>query len=582
MCQSQRVKTNYRSAEWFYGRDELGMGHRAALRTMGVDVEAVKGRPVIGIANSWSELNNCNITLRTVAESVKVGVRAAGGLPLEFPTISLGEEFMKPSAMLYRNLMAMDLEETLRANPVDAVVLLSNCDKTGPAQLMGAASANLPAIQVNGGPRTAGVWHGIEIGSGTDLWKYWDEFRTGKITERDWRDLEECLSCSAGACNVMGTATTMSAMSEALGMMLPGTSSIAAGDPLRMLAAEASGRAIVALAERNVRPSDIMTPAAFDNAIRTCMALGGSTNAIVHLIAIAGRLGIELPLQRFDAIGRTVPCLANIKPSGEHLVHALHAAGGVPAIMKEIAAQLDLECVTGTGNSVGENLRGVQSSNAGVIRPLTNPVSPEGAIAVLWGNLAPGGAVVKTSAATRSLLEHIGRAMVFENYQDMLQRIENPDLDVDGDSVLVLKNCGPKGVPGMPEWGAIPVPAKLQRQGVTDMVRISDARMSGTAYGTVVLHVCPEAAAGGPLAIVETGDMIRLDVPNRQLELLVTGEEITRRMTHWRPPTTPHLRGYPRLYIDHVLQADLGCDFDFLRPKSAEELRFVPPVVGRS
>ncbi len=576
------MKTNYRSAEWFYGRDELGMGHRAALRTMGVDVEAVKGRPVIGIANSWSELNNCNITLRTVAESVKVGVRAAGGLPLEFPTISLGEEFMKPSAMLYRNLMAMDLEETLRANPVDAVVLLSNCDKTGPAQLMGAASANLPAIQVNGGPRTAGVWHGIEIGSGTDLWKYWDEFRTGKITERDWRDLEECLSCSAGACNVMGTATTMSAMSEALGMMLPGTSSIAAGDPLRMLAAEASGRAIVALAERNVRPSDIMTPAAFDNAIRTCMALGGSTNAIVHLIAIAGRLGIELPLQRFDAIGRTVPCLANIKPSGEHLVHALHAAGGVPAIMKEIAAQLDLECVTGTGNSVGENLRGVQSSNAGVIRPLTNPVSPEGAIAVLWGNLAPGGAVVKTSAATRSLLEHIGRAMVFENYQDMLQRIENPDLDVDGDSVLVLKNCGPKGVPGMPEWGAIPVPAKLQRQGVTDMVRISDARMSGTAYGTVVLHVCPEAAAGGPLAIVETGDMIRLDVPNRQLELLVTGEEITRRMTHWRPPTTPHLRGYPRLYIDHVLQADLGCDFDFLRPKSAEELRFVPPVVGRS
>ncbi len=549
---------------------------------MGVDVESVKGRPVIGIANSWSELNNCNIMLRTVAESVKTGVRAAGGLPLEFPTISLGEEFMKPSAMLYRNLMAMDLEETLRANPVDAVVLLSNCDKTGPAQLMGAASANLPAIQVNGGPRTAGVWHGIEIGSGTDLWKYWDEFRTGKISERDWRDLEECMSCSAGACNVMGTASTMAAMSEALGMMLPGTSAIAAEDSRRLRVAEASGRAIVALAERNIRPSDIMTPAAFDNAVRTCMALGGSTNAIVHLVAIAGRLGIELPLRRFDEIGRTVPCLANIKPSGEYLVHALDAAGGVPAIMKEIESQLDIECLTVTGNNVGENLRDVRSTDANVIRPLAKPVTREGAIAVLWGNLAPGGAIVKTSAASPLLLEHTGRALVFENYQDMLQRIEDPDLDVDGDSVLVLKNCGPKGVPGMPEWGAIPIPAKLQRRGVTDMVRISDARMSGTAYGTVVLHACPEAAAGGPLAAVRTGDMIRLDVANRRLDLLVDEPEIGRRLKSWAPPASRHLRGYPKLYIDHVLQADQGCDFDFLRPKSPEELLFVLPVVGRS
>jgi dihydroxy-acid dehydratase len=572
----------YRSAEWFYGRDELGFQHRAALRSMGIQVERFKDRPVIGIANSWSELNNCNLNLREVAKAVGRGVIAAGGLPLEFPTISLGEEFMKPTAMLYRNLMAMDIEETLRSNPLDAVVLLSNCDKTGPAQLMGAASANLPAIQVNGGPKNSTSWRGIEIGSGTDMWKYWDQFRTGRISQQDWRELEECISCSVGACNVMGTASTMSALAEALGMMLPGTSTINATDARRLSAAEESGRGIVELAEQGIRPSDIMTPQAFDNAIRVCMALGGSTNAIIHLVAIAGRLGIDLPLRRFDEIGRTIPCLANLKPSGKYLVEELHAAGGVPAVMKEIEAQLDGNCLTVTGKTVRENLEGAQCFNRDVIRPLADPVAPEGAIAVLWGNLVPNGAILKTSAASPHLMRHTGKALVFENYAHMLARIEFPELDVTADSVLVLKNSGPKAVPGMPEWASIPIPAKLHQAGVKDMVRISDARMSGTSYGAVVLHACPEAAANGPLAVVRTGDEICLDVPRRSLHLVVPDAEIAARLERLETPQSQHLRGYPRLYIDHVLQADQGCDFDFLRPKTPEELRFVPPVVGRS
>jgi dihydroxy-acid dehydratase len=572
----------YRSQEWFDGRDELGFQHRAALRTMGIDADRYKDRPVIGIANSWSELNNCNMNLRDVSSAVKRGILAAGALPLEFPTISLGEEFMKPTAMLYRNLMAMDVEETLRSNPLDGVVLLSNCDKTGPAQLMGAASANLPAIQVNGGPRSAGQWKGIEIGSGTDLWKYWDEYRTGKISTKDWNELEQCMSCGAGACNVMGTASTMSAVAEGLGMMLPGSSTIAANDPARMAVAEESGRRIVSLVEQNFRPSDIMTRPAFDNAIRLCMALGGSTNAIIHLIAIAGRLGINLPLQRFDELGRTTPCLADLKPSGRHLVHVLHSAGGVPAVMKEIQSLLDTSCVTVTGNSVGKNLEGAPSPDGDVVRTLANPLQKEGAIAVLRGNLAPDGAILKTSAASPHLLQHEGRAVVFESYTDMLARIDDPDLDVTANSVLVLKNCGPKAVPGMPEWGAIPIPRKLQTAGVNDMVRISDARMSGTSYGTVVLHACPEAAAGGPLSIIRSGDVIHLDVSQRRIDVLIPASELFDRLAHQCAHSSPHLRGYPRLYIDHVLQCDEGCDFDFLRPRNAEELKFVPPIVGRS
>jgi len=549
---------------------------------MGIDVERFKDRPVIGIANSWSELNNCDMNLRDVAIAVKRGVIAAGGLPLEFPTISLGEEFMKPTAMLYRNLMAMDVEEMLRSNPIDAVVLLCNCDKTIPAQLMGAASANLPAIQVNGGPKPAGTWHGVAVGSGTDVWNYWDEYRTGKITECDWQELERCISCGVGACNVMGTASTMAGLSEALGMMLPGTSSIGAADARRLVAAEASGRQIVELAEHNLCPSDIMTRDAFENAIRICMAVAGSTNAIIHLAAIAGRLGINLPIERFDELSRTTPWLANVKPSGKYLMAEFHAAGGIPAVMKEIESLLRTRVLTVTGKTLGENLAGVQCDNHEVISSISAPLRWEGGIAMLRGNLAPKGAIIKTSAASDQLLRHTGKAVVFENYQDMLDRIEREDLEVTASSVLILKNCGPKGVPGMPEWGSIPVPMKLQRTGVKDLVRISDARMSGTSYGTVILHVSPEACAGGPLAIVQTGDEIRLDVLQRSLELLVPDSEIEQRLADFRPPRSQHLRGYPRLYIDHVLQADQGCDFDFLRPKNTDELRFVAPVVGRS
>ncbi len=549
---------------------------------MGLDPDFYANKPVIGIANSWSDLNNCNHNLRQLAESVKRGVLAAGGLPLEFPTISLGEEFMKPSAMLYRNLMAMDVEETLRSNPVDGVVLLCNCDKTTPAQLMGAASANLPTIQLNGGARSVGNWRGQPVGSGTDIWRYWDAVRAGQITREDWSDLEASISCSAGACNTMGTASTMTSLSEALGMMLPGISSLPATDARRLTAAEATGRRIVDLVLEDLRPTDVLTPLAFDNAIRLLMALGGSTNAVVHLIAIAGRLNITLPLSRFDELSRTTPWLVNLSPSGKFLMDEFHAAGGVPAVMSEIKHLLNLECKTVTGQPLEASVARARSFNKEVIRPATTPLSSQGAIATLSGSLAPQGAVIKASAATPALMVHRGPAFVFHNYEDMLQRINDPDLPVDGNSVLVLQNAGPKGVPGFPEWGMIPVPQKLLEQGITDLVRISDSRMSGTSFGTVVLHVAPEAAAGGPLALIQNGDLIELNVPERRVELLVEPAELERRRQAWSPPVSAHLRGYPRLYIDHVLQADEGCDFDFLRPRSALEQQFVPPLVGRS
>jgi L-arabonate dehydrase len=549
---------------------------------MGIDPEVYAGRPVIGIANSWSELNNCNSNLRELADAVKRGVLAAGGLPLEFPTISLGEEFMKPSAMLYRNLMAMEVEETLRANPIDGVVLLCNCDKTTPAQLMAAASADLPAIQLNGGPRTTGRWRGAEVGTGTDLWKYWDELRAGRITEEDFREIEACYGCSAGACNTMGTASTMTALSEALGMMLPGTSSIPATDARRVAAAETTGRRSVALVNEDLRPSQILTPSAFDNAIRTLHALGGSTNAVIHLIAIAGRRNIDLRLDRFDELAQSTPLLANLSPSGKHLMEAFYAAGGLPALLAEIRDLLQLDCLTVTGRPLGDSLASARSFDRDVIRPRSEPLRESGALAVVRGNLAPSGAVIKTSAASASLLKHRGPAVVFESYDDMLARVNDPALAVDRNSVLVLRNAGPKGVPGFPEWGMIPVPIKLLEQGVTDLVRISDSRMSGTGYGTVVLHVAPEAAAGGPLALVHDGDFIELDVDKRRLELLIEPAELERRRQAWKPPTSSHVRGYPRFYIDHVLQAHEGADFDFLRPRTDADLTFIEPTVGRS
>lgn len=571
-----------RSARWFAGKNDTAFQHRAALRSMGIDPEAYAGRPVIGIANSWSELNNCNSNLRALADAVKRGVLTAGGLPLEFPTLSLGEEFMKPSAMLYRNLMAMEVEETLRSNPIDGVVLLCNCDKTTPAQLMAAASADLPAIQLNGGPRSSSRFRGQEVGTGTDLWKYWDELRAGRITEQDFRELEACLGCSAGACNTMGTASTMTALSEALGMMLPGTSAIPATDSRRLAAAEATGRRCVALVRDDLRPSRILTRAAFDNAIRALVAMGGSTNAVIHLIAIAGRRNIALPLDRFDELAQSTPFLANMSPSGKHLMEAFFAAGGLPALLAEIRDLLHVECLTVTGRTLGESLANARSFDRDIIRPRADPILAEGSLAVVRGNLAPCGAVIKTSAATPALLTHRGTAVVFENYDDMLARINDPALPVDRNSVLVLRNAGAKGVPGFPEWGMIPVPTKLLQQGVTDMVRISDSRMSGTSYGTVVIHISPEAASGGPLAAVQSGDRIELDVAQRRLELLVDATELSKRMRNWRPPALSHRRGYPRLYIDHVLQAHEGADFDFLRPQSDEDLKFIEPTVGRS
>lgn len=571
-----------RSREWFAGREELAFQHRSALRSMGLDPDFYANKPVIGIANSWSDLNNCNQNLRQLADAVKRGVLAAGGLPLEFPTISLGEEFMKPSAMLYRNLMAMDVEETLRSNPVDGVVLLSNCDKTTPAQLMGAASANLPAIQLNGGARSVGNWRGQPVGSGTDIWRYWDAVRAGQITREDWSDLEASIACSAGACNTMGTASTMTSLSEALGMMLPGVSSLPATDARRLTAAEATGRRIVEMVLEDLRPAQILTPRAFDNAIRLLMALGGSTNAVVHLIAIAGRLNITLPLSRFDELSRSTPWLVNLSPSGQFLMDEFHAAGGVPAVMSELKHLLNLDCPTVTGQPLEASLARARSFNKQVIKPAATPLSAQGAIATLSGSLAPQGAVIKASAASPQLMVHRGPALVFPNYEDMLARVNDPHLPCDANTVLVLQNAGPKGVPGFPEWGMIPVPQKLLEQGVTDLVRISDSRMSGTSFGTVVLHVAPEAAAGGPLALVQDGDLIELNVPERRIDLLVAPEELARRRAAWKPAPSQHLRGYPRLYIDHVLQADEGCDFDFLRPRSAEAVHFVPPLVGRS
>jgi len=560
-----------RSREWFGPSDEAGLFHRAWLRAEGFHEEVFHNKPVIGICNSASELNNCNLHLRQVAEAVKRGVWQAGGFPLEFPTISLGEPFMKPTTMLYRNLMAMDVEEMITASPIDGVVLLGGCDKTVPAQLMGAASADIPAIVVPGGPMLRGMWRGQELGSGTDVRRHWDKLRAGQLTEEEWCEIEGSISRSAGHCTVMGTASTMTSLAETLGMTLPGCANIPAPDSRRYAMAEASGRRIVEMVYEDLKPSSMMTRRAFENAIRVNMALGGSTNAIVHLIAIAGRLGIRLPLSLFDQFSRTTPFITNVRPSGKYLMEDFFYAGGVPAVMKEIAPLLHLDTLTCTGRTLGENIRDAKCYNREVIRPLEEPLYREGGTAILYGNLAPRGAVIKQTAASPRLLQHRGRAVVFENNQEMYRRIDDPDLDIDENSVLVLRNVGPKGAPGMPEWGRLPVPTRLLRRGVDDMVRISDARMSGTSYGTIVLHVSPESAVGGPLAIVQNGDLIELDVPHRKLNLLVPDEEIQRRLAAWKPPASPYRRGYVKMYLEHVLQADEGCDFDYLRGETLDE-----------
>jgi L-arabonate dehydrase len=557
---------NKRSSEWFQTPGYYGMARRAWLRSEGFPADIFDGKPLVGICNSWSELTNCNAHLRDVAAAVKRGVLAAGGVPLEFPTISLGEMFMAPTTMMFRNLMAMDVEESIRANPIDAVVLLCGCDKTTPAQLMGAASADIPSIMVPGGPMLAGVWRGQRLGHGTDGRKLADLHRIGRLTDEEWCEVESCIARTAGHCTVMGTASTMTSLAEALGMTLPGCANIPAPDSRRYAMAEMSGRRVVEMIEPGLTPSRILTREAFENAITVLMALGGSTNAVVHLIAIAGRLGIRLTLDDFDRISRRTACIVNVKPSGEYLMEDLFHAGGVPAVMSRITDLLHADCITVNGKAIGENIASGRTLNDAVIRPRDEPIYREGGIAILYGNLAPDGAVIKQTAASAHLLTHRGRAYVFENRDEMTAQIDRDDLAVDRDTVLVMRNCGPKGAPGFPEWGHIPMPRKLLNEGVTDMVRISDARMSGTSFGTVVLHVAPESAIGGPLAIVKTGDEIVLDVPARKLELVLSPEEIAQRLSRFTPPPRHYDRGYGRLFLDHVTQAHHGCDFDFLMP----------------
>jgi dihydroxy-acid dehydratase len=537
---------------------------RAFAKGMGYTDEDLR-RPVIGICNSWSELNHCNSSLRGLAEAVKRGVWQAGGWPLEFPTISLGEIFISPTAMLYRNLMAMDTEEMIRAQPVDGVVLLANCDKTTPAQLMGAASADVPAILLTGGPMLNGRWRGQDLGACTDCRRYWTEYRAGTIGDEELGELENALFRSAGHCMVMGTASTMASIAEAIGMTLPGAAAIPAPDSGRVRLAEETGRRIVAMVEEDLRPSRILTREAFENAIRVCVAIGGSTNAVVHLAALARRAGIALPLDRWDELSRETPMVASLRPTGKFQMQELHEAGGIRAVMRELLPLLHGDALTVNGKTVADNVATTETLRRDVIAPLAEPFAPEGGLAVLRGNLAPSGAIVKHAAASPALLRHRGKAVVFDSVEEMTRRVNDPALPVTEESVLVLRNAGPVGGPGMPEAGMIPIPAKLLAAGVRDMVRISDARMSGTAYGTVVLHVAPEAAVGGPLAAVRDGDEIALDVPARSLALLVPEAEIARRLAA-RPPFVAGAsarRGYGWLYANHVLQADAGCDFDF-------------------
>ncbi|MBI3329739.1 MAG: dihydroxy-acid dehydratase [Nitrospinae bacterium] len=540
---------------------------RAFSKGMGLSNEDLE-KPVIGVCNTWSELNPCHRHLREVAEAVKRGVWQAGGLPLEFPTISLGEIFLSPTSMLLRNLMAMDTEEMIRAQPLDGVVLLGGCDKTLPAQLMAAASADVPAIVVTAGPMLSGRYDHQHLGACTDCRRFWVEHRAGALSTDELEMIEGALCPSTGHCMVMGTASTMASLTEALGMALPGCAAIPAPLSERLRVAEASGRRIVGMIQEGLIPSRILTAAAFENAIRVLMAVGGSTNAVIHLVAIAGRAGLPLPLECFDQVSRDTPLLVSVRPSGRFHMEELYEAGGIPAVMKELEPLLHRECLTVTGKTLGEHLRSIARPDRfrEVIAPLDKPFQTEGGLAILQGNLAPAGAVIKQSAAGGSLLQHRGRAVVFTSLADLAARVDAEDLDITPDDVMVLQNAGPVGAPGMPEAGYLPIPKKLLAKGVRDMVRISDARMSGTAFGTVVLHIAPEAAVGGPLGLVQTGDLIELDVPNRRLELLVPDEELTARRLQWRPLPPAYTRGYGKLFLEHVLQADQGCDFDFLLP----------------
>ena len=557
-----------RSQSWFGRLDREGFIYRSWTKNRGIPHDQFDGRPVIGICNTWSELTPCNTHFRVLADHVRQGVLEAGGFPLEFPVMSLGETLMRPTTMLFRNLVSMDVEETIRANPLDGVVLLMGCDKTTPALLMGAASVDLPTIGVSGGPMLSGKFRGGELGSGTGVWQMSEAVRAGTMSQADFFEAESCMHRSHGHCMTMGTASTMASMVEALGMGLPGNAAYPAVDGRRNVLARMAGRRIVQMVEDDVVMSKILTRAAFENAIRANAAIGGSTNAVIHLLALAGRVGAPLALDDWDRLGHDLPCLVDLQPSGQYLMEDFCYAGGLPAVLRELGPVLNRDALTVNGHTIWDNVKDAPrydlEGRKRVIRPLDDPFKAKAGIAVLRGNLAPDGAVIKPSAATPGLMKHRGRAVVFQDSADMHAKVEDESLDVRADDILVLKNCGPRGYPGMAEVGNMPIPAKLVKQGVTDMVRISDARMSGTAYGTVVLHASPEAAAGGNLALVESGDLIELDVERRRLHLEVDDAELARRRARWTPPEAPMSRGYVKLYFDHVQQADRGADLDFL------------------
>ena len=563
MSSDENKNRKLRSAEWFGKPDKDGFIHRSWMKNQGFPHHMFDGRPVIGICNTWSELTPCNAHFRELAEHVKRGVYEAGGFPVEFPVMSLGESNLRPTAMLFRNLASIDVEESIRGNPMDGVVLLMGCDKTTPALLMGAASCNLPTIGVSGGPMLNGHYHGKTIGSGTGVWQMSEEVRAGRMSRADFIEAESAMNRSAGHCMTMGTASTMASMVEALGMSLPYNAALPAVDARRKVLAHMSGMRIVEMVKENLTMDKILTRRAFENAIRVNAAIGGSTNAVVHLLAIAGRMGVDLKLEDWDKLGSEIPCLVNLQPSGKYLMEDFDFAGGLPAVIKELDKLIHGDVLTVNGKTMGENVAEAKCYNDDVIRPLSDPLKEKAGIAVLKGNLAPLGAVIKPSAATASLLVHRGRAVVFETIEDLHARIDDENLDIDENSVMVLKGAGPKGYPGFAEVGNMPLPPKVLRKGITDMVRISDGRMSGTAYGAVVLHVAPEAAVGGPLALVQTGDWIELDVPKRRLHLDVSDEELERRRAQWTAPPSPQ-RGWYKIYVDNVQQAHLGADLDVL------------------
>ncbi len=564
MKKPRKPPESLRSLRW-YGPDDLrSFGHRSRTKQMGLHRDEFVGKPVIGIINPWNEMNTCHTHFPQRVQDVKRGIYEVGGFPVELPAMSLGEQLMKPTAMMYRNFLAMEVEELLRSYPIDGAVLMGGCDKTTPGVLMGAISMNLPCIYVPGGAMLRGHWRGKTLGSGTDVWKYWDDRRSGKLDEKSWFEIEDGIARSPGTCMTMGTAATMMSIAEALGMSLPGASSIPAVDSNHNRMASLSGQRVVDLVWEDVKPTDILTEQAFENAIMVLMAIGGSTNGIIHLTALARRVGVGLDLESFDRISQGIPLLANIKPSGSYVMEDFYYAGGLRALMQQLKERLHLEALTINGRTVRENLDGAEVFNPDVIRLFDNPVKQAGGTAVLHGSLAPNGAVIKPTAAEERLWKHRGPALVFKDIRDLKARVDSEDLDVTADSVLVLQHAGPIGAPGMPEWGQLPVPKKLLDQGIRDIVRISDARMSGTSYGACILHVAPEAALGGPLALVRDGDLIELDVEGRRLDLLVPEAELEERRTQWQPPKAKAHRGYAALYTQHVNQAHEGCDFDFL------------------